>query len=182
VPQLVAPTVQLADSFRAAMADFAAEGRGGPDDDSALGSGIAEFGDRWHTDQGFAEFVERLHAAADRAVPAPPGWTHVTSYWWAEGSEYLGSIRVRHELVPAVLESAGLIGYDVAPRVRRRGHATAMLRAVLPIVAGMGFDRALITCDPDNVASRKVMEKNGGVFEGERNGKLRYWVPTVPAG
>jgi len=53
-----------------------------------------------------------------------------------------------------------------------------MLRAALPIVAGMGFDRALITCDPDNVASRKVMENNGGVFEGERNGKLRYWVPT----
>jgi len=111
MPQLVAPTVQLADSFRAAMADFAAEGRGGPDDDSALGSAIAEFGGRWHTEQGIAEFIERLHAAADPATPVPPGWTHVTSYWWAEGDQFLGSI----ELVPAVLDSAGLIGYDVAP-------------------------------------------------------------------
>ena len=33
-------------------------------------------------------------------------------------------------------------------------------------------------CDVDNVASRKVIEVNGGVLEDERGGKLRFWVPT----
>ena len=43
-------------------------------------------------------------------------------------------------------------------------------------------DQALLTCDEDNVASRLVIEHNGGVLEDERRGKLRYWVPTPPAG
>jgi len=178
VPELIVPTVRLAASFRTAMADFIAEGRGGPADDSALARNITEFGDRWHTDAGLAAFVEELRRQGDPALPAPPDWTHTSTYWWADGEQYLGSIRIRHEMIPPVLEVAGLIGYDIAPKARRRGHGTAMLRAALPIARRLGFDRALIVCDPGNVASRKVMENNGGVFEGQRNGKLRYWLPT----
>jgi hypothetical protein len=37
---------------------------------------------------------------------------------------------------------------------------------------------ALVTCDVDNVASRRVIEHSGGVLEDERAGKLRFWVPT----
>jgi hypothetical protein len=36
----------------------------------------------------------------------------------------------------------------------------------------------LVTCDTDNVGSRKIIEANGGVFEDERNRKLRFWIPT----
>jgi predicted acetyltransferase len=36
----------------------------------------------------------------------------------------------------------------------------------------------LVTCDLDNVASRRTIENNGGVFEDVRDGKRRYWVPT----
>jgi predicted acetyltransferase len=53
-----------------------------------------------------------------------------------------------------------------------------MLRAVLPHALALGIDPALLTCDTDNVGSRKVIEANGGVFEDERSGKLRFWVPT----
>lgn len=176
--ELIEPTTRLAASFREAMADFIAEGRGGPADDSALARNIAEFGGRWHTEAGFAAYVADLHRQGDPAQPSPPGWTHTSTYWWVEGEKYLGSIRIRHEMIPPVLAEAGLIGYDIAPRARRRGHGTAMLRAALPIAGKLGFDRALITCDPDNVGSRRVLENNGGIFECERNGKLRYWVPT----
>jgi predicted acetyltransferase len=34
----------------------------------------------------------------------------------------------------------------------------------------------LVTCDDDNVASARVIERNGGVLEDVRNGKRRYWV------
>jgi predicted acetyltransferase len=53
-----------------------------------------------------------------------------------------------------------------------------MLAAALPVAAGLGIECALLTCDPDNVASRKVIEANGGLFWDEANGKLRYWLPT----
>jgi predicted acetyltransferase len=36
----------------------------------------------------------------------------------------------------------------------------------------------LLTCDENNIASRKVIEANGGVLEDVRSGQLRYWVST----
>jgi predicted acetyltransferase len=48
----------------------------------------------------------------------------------------------------------------------------------LDLAAGLGVDPALVTCDDTNVASRRVIEKNGGVLEDVRDGKLRFWVPT----
>lgn len=72
----------------------------------------------------------------------------------------------------------GHIGYDVRRSRRRAGHATAMLAATLPVAHRLGIDPALVTCDADNVGSRRVIEANGGVLEDERNGKLRFWLPT----
>jgi predicted acetyltransferase len=162
------------------MADFAAEGRGGPQDDSALGRNLTGFAAQWHTPQGFERFLAHLRQEGDTSAPPPPNWVHSSTYWWADGPEYLGSIRIRHALTPQLRESGGHIGYDIAPRVRRRGHGTAMLRAALPIAAQLGLAEVLITCDADNVGSRRIIEANGGVPEDERASTLRFWVPTIP--
>jgi predicted acetyltransferase len=53
-----------------------------------------------------------------------------------------------------------------------------MLAAALPVVASLGIDAALVTCDDTNVGSRKVIEANGGVLEDQLGVKLRFWVPT----
>lgn len=53
-----------------------------------------------------------------------------------------------------------------------------MLRAVLPLARDLGIDAALLTCDADNLASRRTIERNGGVLEDVRGQKQRYWVPT----
>jgi len=178
MPDLVIPDAELAPSFRAAMADFVAEGRGGPSDDSALGRNLTEFGSQWHTDAGLERFLAELARQGDPSVPPPTDWVHTSTYWWAEGEQYLGSIRIRHDLTPGLLVTGGHIGYDIAPRARLKGHGTAMLRAALPVAAGLGIDRALLTCDVTNLGSRKVIEANGGVLDDERDGVLRYWVPT----
>jgi predicted acetyltransferase len=57
-----------------------------------------------------------------------------------------------------------------------------MLAAALVIAHDLGVESALLTCDDDNVASRRVIERNGGMLEDERDGKLRYWVPTSTGG
>jgi predicted acetyltransferase len=73
----------------------------------------------------------------------------------------------------------------VLPAYRRRGHATAILRASLRLAHGLGITSALVTCDDDNVGSRTVIESCGGVLESvgptERPGGIalrRYRVPT----
>ncbi|WP_027660646.1 GNAT family N-acetyltransferase [Salinispora fenicalii] len=48
----------------------------------------------------------------------------------------------------------------------------------LPMAYHLDITSALVTCDVDNIASRKVIERNGGVFADQRSGKLRFWVPT----
>jgi predicted acetyltransferase len=98
--------------------------------------------------------------------------------WWADGPQYLGRLTIRHRLTPSLLDVGGHIGYDIRPSARRRGHATAMLAAALPVTRGLGIDPVLITCNADNTGSRKVIEANGGVLEDIRDGKLRFWAPT----
>jgi predicted acetyltransferase len=49
---------------------------------------------------------------------------------------------------------------------------------MLPVAAARGLDQVLVTCDEDNVASRKVIEANGGVLEDVRTTKMRFWIPT----
>ena len=53
-----------------------------------------------------------------------------------------------------------------------------MLAAALPLAAAFGVDPARIDCEADNAASRRVIEANGGVLDGERGGTQYFWVPT----
>ena len=85
---------------------------------------------------------------------------------------------MRHRLTEFLRDVGGHVGYYVRPSRRRRGHATAMLRAVLPYAADLGLERVLVTCDDTNEGSRRVIEAAGGVLEDQRGVKLRYWLPT----
>ncbi|MFE7316829.1 GNAT family N-acetyltransferase [Streptomyces sp. NPDC057555] len=173
-PQLSAPTVRVHDSFLAAMAEFRAEGVH-RSSHSSLGRELRTWHTRWPSADGFAAYVRQTGAVAldervDGAVP-------VSTFWWLDGDAYLGRITVRHRLTPSLHAFGGHIGYAVRPTARRQGHATAMLRAVLPHAHHrLGLDPVLVTCDDTNAGSRRVIESCGGVFEDRRAEKLRYWI------
>jgi predicted acetyltransferase len=160
------------------MKEFQAEGRGEADDSSMLGREIHQNCGQWDDPGQFASYVRRLRADALEESLRPEGHVPATTLWWIDDEDYLGRLAIRHRLTARLREVGGHIGYDIRPSARRRGHATALLAAGLPMAHDLGIDPALITCDEDNIASRKVIESNGGVLEDSRNGKLRYWVPT----
>ncbi|WP_030783343.1 GNAT family N-acetyltransferase [Streptomyces sp. NRRL S-920] len=177
MPRLVPPTALVHRSYIAAMEEFRAEGRGGPDDDTTLGRTLRDYGEKWHDPAVFERYLAETAAAAARSEG--PLAVPVTTLWYVDGGDYLGRVTVRHSIATRFLrEYGGHIGYDVRPTARRRGHATEMLRACLPYAAGLGLESVLVTCDTDNTGSRKVIEASGGVFEDERGGKLRYWIRT----
>ena len=60
---------------------------------------------------------------------------------------------------------AGQIGYSVRPSQRRKGYASEILKLTLIEAANYGLSEILITCNEPNIASAKVIEKNGGVLE-----------------
>ena len=109
---------------------------------------------------------------------------------WMWDGEFGGSIGFRWQpgstdLPPHCL---GHIGYAVVPWKRRRGYATDALRQLLPLAAREGLPFVELTTDADNVASRRVIEANGGVlFEHFRKPdahggteSLRYRIDLTP--
>ncbi len=181
--RLVDPDPAYHRSFLDAADEFEAEGRGHyagivalPSEDGFAGVHFAREGL-----EDPAEF-ERLtrYLLTDRCEdsPRPAGWVPVTALWIVEGESYLGRVSLRHRLTEHLLTWGGHIGYGVRPTARGRGAATFALGAVLPVAAARGIDPALVTCDVDNVASRRTIERNGGLLEDTRQGKLRFWVPT----
>ena len=61
---------------------------------------------------------------------------------------------------------AGHIGYSVPPSKRGRGYAQELLDRLLQMGFDRGMQRIILTCDVDNDASRHIIEKAGGEFDG----------------
>lgn len=133
----------------------------------------------------FAHYVEQLDAWS-RGEQLAPGYVPGSFLVGVVAGSVVGRVSVRHQLNSYLAKIGGHIGYGVRPSQRRRGYATEMLRQSLPFCAAQGIDRALITCDVDNLASVRVIERCGGILESTtddpelRVQKRRYWLDTRP--
>jgi predicted acetyltransferase len=94
-------------------------------------------------------------------VPRLPGYRR-----WMWDGEFCGSIGFRWQRGTEALppHCLGHIGYAVVPWKRRRGYATRALREVLREAGAEGLRYVELTTDPDNVASRRVIESAGGIL------------------
>ena len=94
----------------------------------------------------------------------------------------VGMIDIRHYLNEYLEKFGGHIGYSIAPSERRKGYATQMLKATLPVCKKLGIDEVLITCIRGNEGSKRTILNNGGVFESivyEPDEKVeleKYWI------
>ena len=110
-----------------------------------------------------------------------PDWVTGNIYFAFVDGQIVGTIAVRHTLNDQLLKSGGHIGYGIRPSERRRGYGTKMLALALEKCREFGIEKALVTCDKDNIASAKIAMKNGGVLENEfvnDEGVIeqRYWI------
>jgi predicted acetyltransferase len=97
-------------------------------------------------------------------VPRLPGYRR-----WLWDGEFCGSIGFRWQVGTSALPPymLGHIGYAVVPWKEGRGYATEALRQLLQGLRteGLeGLEYVEVTTDPDNIASRRVVERNGGVL------------------
>jgi predicted acetyltransferase len=167
MPKLVVPRLSVAPSVRFAAREYADDGL------NVYRDAVAAM-----SDADLPGYVDDLLADTREFTERPAGHVPSTHLWWVDGDDFLGRLHIRHRLNPFLREEGGHIGYHIVPPARGRGHATAMLHAALPVAAQLGLDCVLITCDVENVGSRKVIEANGGLYQDRRAGRLRYWVPT----
>lgn len=114
----------------------------------------------------------------------PEGFVQTTQFLYVRESDnrLCGMIQVRHSFNEYLEKYAGNIGYNVRSSMRRQGIATLMLCDCLKFCKSIGLERILISCYTDNVAGRKVILANIGVYEScvtepKRNKPLeRYWI------
>jgi predicted acetyltransferase len=74
----------------------------------------------------------------------------------------LGHINLRIGTTDHILEYAGHIGYGVNPEHRGHRYAARACRLLLPLARSHGLETLWITCNPDNLASRRTCELAGG--------------------
>jgi predicted acetyltransferase len=94
-------------------------------------------------------------------VPRLPGYRR-----WLWDGQFCGSIGFRWQPGTTDLPSycLGHIGFAVVPWKRGKGYATLALKELLPAAQSEGLSFVELTTDPTNVASQRVIQKNGGAL------------------
>jgi len=112
---------------------------------------------------------------------APKGYVTAHTYLFVDKEDrMLGAINIRHSLNGYLFNYGGHIGYGIRPSERMKGYGDKMLAMGLPLAKELGLEKVLITCRKENDASRRTLQRNGGILENEviKDGRTieRYWI------
>ena len=128
-----------------------------------------------------------------RVIPGDPSQDFVPMYHFrilaADGSD-VGHINFRVGDTEHVRVCAGHIGFAIREQFRGHGYALQACRAVAPFVRSI-YESVTITCDPDNLASIRTIERLGARFidevpipahdphykRGSRSKRRYTWIP-----
>lgn len=158
------PDLKYKDGYLAALAEFQAEGR-------YQNLNIEEL------ESDFDAFIEKIPNIRIEMNKVPE-----SEFWLIDNEEYIGRLSIRHELNEELLRVGGHIGYAIRPSERKRGYGKKALELGLQEAKKLGLKKVLVTCDSNNIGSRKIIESQGGVLENEVEGKtdeptkLRFWI------
>jgi predicted acetyltransferase len=153
-----------------------------------LGGGENGFGGTpVHTGETTVE--EYVQQCCDMPNPAKleSGFVPQTVFWALDtDGRAVGMVRLRHCLNDKLRFHGGHIGYFIRRDQRGKGCAKEALRLALIELRKLGENRALLTVDPNNTPSIRVIERNGGRLEntvtdpetGQRY--RRYWIELEP--
>nr|WP_278337117.1 GNAT family N-acetyltransferase [Clostridium cavendishii] len=110
----------------------------------------------------------------------PLGLTNTSTFWLIDDDTVVGVLRIRHKED----EFAGHIGYDISPNYRNRGYGFMILNLALEKALSIGLNEIILTCNIDNIASKRIIEKNNGklletIFDEEENEYLYKYIIAI---
>lgn len=153
---------------------------------SALQNGdISEMGNAYRKNEKYEDMLTRLKNRSQginissRDVPA------TVHFIVNDKEKVVGTIDIRHTLNDNYFARLGHVAYYIKLEERNKGYATEALKLALEKLENeYKVTKVLITCLKTNIASRKVIEANGGVFEKEFYDEItnnyieRFWIIT----
>jgi tagatose 1,6-diphosphate aldolase len=113
------------------------------------------------SDDELALLLTERTSAADSIFGVP---TYTFAMRHATTGDVMGRIRLRVGWNEETIRYAGQIGYVVAPEFRGNHYAERACRMVAPLARRHGLSELWITCQPDNIASRRTLERLGAEF------------------
>ena len=117
--------------------------------------------------QGYLKYLQNYSKGND----LPQGEVITSTFWLIDIKDVVGVVRIRHENI----ECDGHIGYDISPDCRNRGYGSQILKLALEKAINIvGIEEINLTCNIENIASKKIIEKNNGkllgtIFDEEEN-------------
>jgi predicted acetyltransferase len=164
--QLIEPSTAYFESYRAALKEF---------EDRNITGFWSLFGPPDHAERYVSTIRKYRHKGG-----LPEGLVPASVFWLIDENEFVGHVSIRHTLNAALQRRGGHIGYAIRPSRARRGYGSRILELALPHARALGIRRALLKCDKNNLASRRIIEKNGGVLadeiEVDAKPTLRFWI------
>lgn len=167
--QLVKPDIRYKKSFLEALSEYQSEK-----------INIKHNRNRYYNNLDTANLAEDFNdyviteLAKEKGLNIPAGYVAESVYWLIDHEEFIGKVNIRHQLTEKLKQAGGHIGYDVRPSKRGLGYGNNILRLVLSEAKKIGMKQVLLTCNINNLLSKKVIENNGGVFQDQLNDNLRY--------
>lgn len=150
--QLVLPSVKYKDSFLKAVREYQSENLF-----NYRHLDIKELEDN------FGSYIKQQEDES-KGINLPTGYVSHTVYWLVDDEGYIGRLDIRHELNDFLDKFGGHIGYDIRPTRRRQGLGKLILKLGLEKAKELGIKEVVITCDVDNIGSKKIIEANDGQF------------------
>ena len=111
---------------------------------------------RFHEFLAYLEYISK-YPKGEIVIP-------MKHYWVVEDEQIVGRVTIRSNSDEKLFKYIGNIGYIIAPSRRKNGYGSRMLELAKKKAGELVYKEILITCDKNNIASKKIIEKNGGVF------------------
>lgn len=166
VPRLSLPSADYLESYREASREFYA-------------MSIRGFTPDPKDNQLWKTLIETLRDM-DHGENLAEGAVQTYTYWLIHDEEYIGSVRIRQRLTPALYSSLGCCyNFEVRPSMWRRGYAKVLVALSYQKAVSRGVDMILCGLEKSNIPAIKAIEKNGAMKFTETKDELRYWLPAV---
>ncbi len=173
--KLVLPDIKYKDSFLSAILEFRAlKIKRSQDEKYAVM-------DENMSDEDFAEYVNRL-LNKGLGLGLKPGRSRTVTYWIVDRDGFVGARRIRPEIDDTQAQEVGHVGVEIRPSKRGRGYQRQSMRLTLEKCAQMGLGQICVSCDADNVHSKKniieMFNEYGGHGCGGDDTRYYCWLNT----
>ncbi len=84
-----------------------------------------------------------------------------------DNEKIVGLVQIRHRVSAGIgvpKECASHIYYEIEEKYRNKGYGKEALRLALDYANNLGIKTVVVTCDENNLASKKIIETNGGLY------------------